>query len=438
MSRFQLPPHNLESERVVLAAMMLREFPLLVPNLRTEHFFSVPHQTIFDVAQQLRTNDQPYDLPTIADQLSQAGSLEDVGGFPYLIQVHESAPSGTIDHSSEYHSKRVVDLWADRAAQYAANEANSGRMDRAELRGELDTIESQVAGNHVVSLQDAVEQFDEEFDKPRKCVSTGFHSLDALFDGGFEAGQLIVLAARPGCGKSAFATSLMSRMSQAGLGVLLCSLEMTANEVVERMVSARSGVKLSDIRRRKITASEQEQRAMAQSEMKISTTMIDDTSVRFREIAAQATRYRSTTDMLIVDYLQLVKGDDPKAGREQEVASISRGLKQLAKKLEIPIVALAQLNRKIEERKGGVPLLSDLRESGSIEQDANVVMFLHQSDEEKPSEINLIVAKSRNGSTGIVPLSFQRQTTCFQPRSTQVDVSVADQFEDQPADDGRF
>lgn len=410
----QVPPNDLDAERWVLAAIMFCRDTPLVAQLQADSFYSEPHQQIFEAAEWLKASGEPCDIGTVANRLATSGRLESAGGLTYLQRVIESVPTRSAENSSEYHSRTVVNCWADRESRYATIEHLHGRLSRAELRCKLDEIESRTAGRRIKTIHEAIGEYHENWYAPRHVMPTGLDDLDTLLDGGFENGQLVIVAARTGVGKSAFVTSWLTRLDQLNQAAMICSVEMTQGEITERMVATKSRVPLTRLRQRNLSESQDSARMEGQAALcagpKI---LLDDVSTSLSEIRANAIRHRNDIDILFVDYLQLVAPTGKHSNREQQVANVSRGLKVLAKQLEFPVVALAQLNR---TQDGKVPTLSGLRESGSIEQDANIVIFLHVPDENKRFEVDAVVAKSRSGRTGTAKLHWNANITAFETR----------------------
>lgn len=433
MDDVYIPPHDKQMERVVIGCLLLAGADADVsPQLDEDCFHLPPHVLAYQVIRKLINEGAPVDVVSVCRGLAAEGVLENAGGASYISSMLSDVP-----HSKHagYYSKCLIDLWADRHTHHLVSMVQHGKMDRKELRFEIDQIEARTSGKRVIGMGEAITEYEQSRKFERRTVKSGLFQLDEHLDGGFEAGQLVILSAMTGNGKTAFATSMLVRISDQGKSAMVISLEMTRKEIVERMISAKAGVPLTKIKRKTESGRQDEERLMAQNALYNSRVLLDDSSTTIDDICRQAMHHRDKIDLLIVDYLQLVESTSG-SNREQEVAKVSRRLKLLAKELEIPVIALAQMNRESQKRTSTVPRLSDLRESSAIAQDANIVMFLHKDEERSNDERQLIIAKNRSGRTGIVNLKWIPEITAFRNYEAAVDTSVADQFLDQTESGG--
>ncbi|MDD5806409.1 MAG: replicative DNA helicase [Eggerthellales bacterium] len=432
-------PSNLEAERSVLAASMLNPeiFDEIASILDPESFSRPAHQTIFSSMMDMASRSIPIDQISLADNLRALGQLEAVGGKPYLVELANNALSLT---NWRTHTEIVKRTSLQRDLIYASASITSLAYDAPDDTNEtIDQAEKILFGatqkrvsSTFLGITDLLTQaFNDimELAKTRDQLAgipTGFKDVDNLF-WGLRGGDLIILAARPAVGKTAFALNVATGAAASGANVLVFSLEMGANQLVQRVLCADARVNLSGLRAGKIQDSDWD--SLAQSAQRLSSfnLWIDDTAgLTLTEMRAKARRQLKGKEngLIILDYLQLMNPATARrdGNRAVEVAEISRGLKVLAKELNVPIIALSQLSRAVESRATKRPMLSDLRESGSIEQDADIVMFLDRSYDEVEAAsadrpdwgtANLIVAKHRNGSLRDIKLSFSPEYTRF-------------------------
>jgi replicative DNA helicase len=434
-SRNGQPPQNLEAEMAVIGSVLVSPSPADtlddLPLLESDWFYADAHRLIWEAIQSLRRSTFPIDAVTVATELDRRKQFEQVGGVKHFTEIMATVPNSS--HAA-YYAALVASSWKSRIAVYGCREvlevADTGSDDEIAAKAEavLRTITERYNPEVDVSIRDVmVEAWAEiqsriDSGQPHG-TATGFADLDELLIG-LGDGELVIVAARPGVGKSAFATCLSLNLGKRGIPSVMISLEMTKLEWSERLLSIESGVSGRKLKNcMGLDTTEREILLETAGKLSKMPLRIDDRpSQRFSSIAATARRAKRKENigMLLVDYLQLVQPDLPPSNnrpREQEVASITKSLKILAKELGIPIVVLAQMNRNIENREDKRPRLADLRESGSIEQDADKVLFLHRpSDfepEERPGEIDVICAKNRNGQTGIVSMAWMAACTRF-------------------------
>jgi len=445
------PPHNLEAERSVLGSVLLHNDCLDdIPQLRPEHFYLAGNRDIFAALLSLRRRDQPCDAVTLATELERASTLSAVGGLPYLHELLSTVPHSA---HARYYAGIVTERAWRRAIIAAGHDATQQAFDDSVDVDEIVTgAEGQLHGileERLGSLQTAVPMGDVMAEawaaitaEQSPGVSTGYAGLDQLTLG-LQPGNLIVLAARPSVGKTSFAANMAWHVAQGGVPVLFHSLEQSRLELAERFLSSASGVPSHALRTRHLSEEQREAVMESAAELGQLPIVMDDHPRNMAQIhaAARLHRRKASLGLLVIDYIQLIEPEDRRAPREQQVADVSRSLKRLAKSLEIPVIVLAQLNREIEKRPDKRPRLSDLRESGSIEQDADLILFLDRPatyDEHADQCLARIhIAKHRNGRTGIVELRWDGETMTF----SGLEQASAEQygfFSDQPIFDGQY
>lgn len=417
------PPHNLDAERSVLGSMLLSNDVIddVAEVLKPECFYSPNYQAMYTAAVAMWDKALPVDPVTLAERLQQDGNLEDVGGVPALLEILDTVPHAG---NAVYYANVIRERWVQRtfiqtnidalrdafARPRELNDLVTATVDR--LHNILESSSNRrFTGTMEETLLNAIQTIGAE---GVQGISTGFEDLDEAV-GGLYPGQLIILAARPGSGKSAFVTNLSLYCAEAGNAVLISSLEMTHLEIAIRLISKVSFVPFTTIQRGSPTESERQQIMTASEQLSRLPIEIDDTPHQsLRHIAAKVRRatQRRNVKLAVVDYLQLIEPEERRVNREQQIAQITRGLKQLAKACHVPIICLSQLNRDVEKRDNKKPRLSDLRESGAIEQDADSVWALWQPDELEPM-IELCVLKQRNGAKRDVKFKWDGPTMSF-------------------------
>ncbi len=437
-------PHDINTERAVLAGIFLSNetFPEIQNWVRTEDFFLPAHQDIFDAMKKLSMKSIPVDLTTVAGYLREQGQLDRIGGAPYLSQI-AMTPSTSM-HAVEY-SKIVSDLSWRRRLLDAAEMCRSAALKPGDTRDIASEIEKRVFGATQEKkstrlakigdlLPDAIKEFERRADQqgaPPAGVLTGLKDLDEVVSG-FRPGQLIVLAAGPGTGKTSLAANIMyySAVKQRK-NVMFFSLEMTQEEVVERILAFSANIDATKLRSGQLNPNDFNELFYAADELGTAPFYIDDRSIlspydvlaQSRKLSAQLNIETPghQVDFIVVDYIQIMKSGINSENRALEVAAITGGLKAIAKELRVPVLALSQLNRDRAKRTGNDskrPQLSDLKDSGAIEADADVVLFIHReqgpdTDSRAPSEAEIIVAKQRSGPTGIVRVTWLGHLTKF-------------------------
>ncbi|HIE98571.1 MAG: replicative DNA helicase [Fuerstiella sp.] len=438
----RVPPQNLDAERGVLGSIMLLNEAIddVGEILKADYFYSDGHQKIFAAIRDLYENNvRGIDGITLAEELMRRDELEDVGGAAYLGEILDAVPHAA---HVRYYSNIVRQKWMQRSLIYACTEILAQSYDMAtDIEDLLQSAERQIfsiveeqvgSGNIAIGdiLMEAFHRIDERMNSEGDVsgVTTGFTDLDAQTTG-LQPTEVIVLAARPSMGKTAFVCNVAEAIARKDkVGVLLFSLEQSNLELAERFLCIVAKVNGHDLRAGNLTAEQRDKLMMASDELARLPLFIDDKPGRtIGQISALARRLhrKSPLGVIIIDYLQLIEPEDKNAPREQQIAGISRRLKFLAKELRVPVIALAQLNRGVELREDKRPRLADLRESGAIEQDADMVMFLHRPDqydpEDRPGEAEIIVAKHRSGPTGLVRLTWRKEYMRFEDYTPMAD-----------------
>lgn len=429
------PPQDIPAEQSVLGAMMLSKDAIadVVEQLKGVDFYRPAHETVFDVIVDLFSAGEPADAITVVDELTKRGSLQKVGGPTYIHTLIETVPTAA---NASYYARivqeravlrRLVDA-GTRIVQLGYADDGGDVLDlvnnaQAEIYAVSDTRKSE---DYVPLAETLGPTLDEIESASRRGegmigVPTGFVDLDALTHG-LHPGQMIVIAARPAIGKSTLGIDIVRSASiRHGLASVVFSLEMSRSEITMRLLSAQAQIALSRLRSGAVSNEEWQKLATVTSEISNSPLFIDDSpNMSLMEIRAKCRRLKQQHDLklVVIDYLQLMSSGKRVESRQQEVSEFSRSLKLLAKELEVPVIAISQLNRGPEQRTDKKPAMSDLRESGSIEQDADMVILLHREDayeKESPraGEADLIVAKHRNGPTDTIVVSFQGQYARF-------------------------
>ena len=432
-------PSNIEAEKSVLGAMFLSKYALqrAVESLNKDMFYSDAHAKIFEVICELSEKSIPIDSTTVVNELGKKNYLNQVGGVEYLSEVINFVPSANnIDEYIKIVEEKSILRRLIEEANFIASDAY--QMD-GELTDVLDQAEKRIlsvvktkGGSEFRSIQDVLLKTQDDLEKLSQNkgevtgISTGFYDLDKVTSG-LHPNELIIIAARPAMGKTAFALNLATNIASLNnKTVALFNMEMGAEQLATRMISSVGQVQGYKMRTARFDHEDWKKINEAMSRLADMKLFIDDTpGMTIGEIRAKCRRLAANTEDLgavIIDYLQLITGSAKWGGnRQQEVSEISRSLKTLAMELNIPIIALAQLSRSVEGRDNKRPILSDLRESGSIEQDADIVAFLYRDDyynkeaaiDEYTSKSEFIIGKHRNGPTTTVDLIFKRDTSTF-------------------------
>lgn len=434
-AHFKVPPHSLEAEMALLGSLLLRPDSLdeVVDIIATEVFYSEKHRAVFETMMELSKKNSPIDMISLSSRLKEKKQLKNVGGDSYLADLVNSVPSAAhLMHYAEIVQKKSMMRKLIRASEEISHlgfneiEDLDSILDQAEKKIFEITTGSQT--QKLVEMSSVLGEAWERLDRLHKSddslrgIPTGFRDLDNRLSG-FQKSDLIILAARPSMGKTALGLDIARQSAiQSGVPVGFFSLEMSSQQLVDRMLASHSRVDAWKLRTGKITASSDFDRIRdALDDLSKAPIFIDDTPANnIMKIRSVARRLKSQKGlgMIIVDYLQLMMPTHTKASDStvQQVTELSRSLKQLARELDVPVLALSQLSRAVEQR-GGKPRLSDLRDSGSIEQDADVVMFIHRDQNNESSNgynnAEILIEKHRNGPTGKIDLYFDEERSTF-------------------------
>ena len=426
-------PFNIEAEISVLGSMLLdnEAINLVTEILRTDNFYKTSHQYIFDTIVNLYNKNNAVDLVILKDELKKQSLLEKIGGAEYLMELEESVPLAS---NVEYYAKIVREKTIKRdlitATAKIQQEAYNDSLESDEL---LDIAEKEIfditqrkfsspTTKLFNILQDTFDHISNLHDSDSRLtgVSTGYYDLDDITSG-FQKSELIIIAARPSMGKSSLVLNIAEHAgTKEKIPTLIFSMEMSAQQVAQNMLCSTAKIDAHLLRTGKLDDNQFSNLSLAMGDLSESEIYIDDTpGLGLLELRAKSRRLKlqHNIQMIIIDYLQLMEGRNAE-NRQQEISTISRGLKALARELEVPVIAVSQLNRSVETRDGHTPRMSDLRESGSIEQDADVIILLHREDyydpTKRPGEVDLNIAKQRNGPTGKVKLTFLREFLRFE------------------------
>jgi replicative DNA helicase len=430
----QLAPHSIEAEEAVLGAILINPDALyeVLSFLRAEDFFIVRHAWIWEATLQLHERRDPIDYLTIVSELEQTGRLAEVGGAAYILSLVNKTPSAlNVEGYGRIVERMAIRRRLIEAASHIAEVAHSGETDIDAVINKSEQVIFEVTerrlARDLVPIKDAVsEYFDHVSFMARHQeevlgVPTGFIDLDRLL-GGLQRSDLIIIAARPGMGKSSWLNSVVMNAARMNQQVALFTLEMSNEQLVQRFVSAETHIPSHKLREGKLDEKDWAQFVAATQYIGTLPVYMDDTpALSTSDLRSKARRLHLELglDVIVVDYLQLMTTPYRSENRVQEISYISRSLKQLARELNVPVVAAAQLSRAVEQRNDKRPQLSDLRESGSIEQDSDVVMFIYRDayynpDSPEGNKAEIHIAKHRNGPTGVVELIFIPQLTQFQ------------------------
>ena len=432
-------PHNLEAEQSVLGSMFLSKYAVqkAVESLTSDLFYSDRNAKIFDAISTLTEKGKPVDLTTVATELEDRKLLKQIGDIEYITEIINSVPTAAnIDEYIKIVEEKAI---LRRLIEEATSIASDGYNTTEDFNDVLDNAEKKILnvvktrkGSEFRSIQEVLSKTQSDLEKLAQTkneitgLQTGFYDLDKVTSG-LHPNELIIIAARPAMGKTAFALNLATNIAMYNnKPVALFNMEMGAEQLAMRMLSSQGQIDGYKIRNGRLENNDWKRVNEAISRLSDTKIYIDDTpGMTISEIRAKCRRLASSESglgIVIIDYLQLISGSAKYAGnRQQEVSEISRSLKTLAMELDIPIVALAQLSRTVEGREDKRPLLSDLIESGSIEQDADIVAFLYRDDyytkqvsiDENTSKSEFIIAKHRNGPTTTIDLVFKRNTSTF-------------------------
>jgi replicative DNA helicase len=427
-------PYSQEAEEAVIGAVLINpnSFLTVAAFLRDDDFYFLRHSYIWQAMQRLHERRDPIDNVTLGKELEGMGHLSDIGGYAYITQLIASTPTSV--HAEVY--GRIVERSAIRRRMLkAADEIRALAVDEelnidrvaAEAEVRLFNVTERQLKREFVSMNEAVNEY---FDRIEHLIQnqsesmglpSGFRDLDALL-GGFQRSDLLIFAGRPGMGKTSFLLSTAVNAARIGGRVAIFTMEMGVEQITQRMISMETGISTQKLRLGRITPQEYTRFVEAAGRVSRFPIFIDDTpALNPMQMRTKCRRLKHEhgIDLIIVDYMQLMNsGGQYQNNRVQEISFISRSLKELARELNVPLFSAAQLSRAVEQRQDKRPVLSDLRESGSIEQDSDIVMFLYRDAvyneaTEFPNQADIIVAKHRNGPTGTISLYFDEKVTKF-------------------------
>ena len=427
-------PKNIDAEQSVIGSMFLTKKAMqkVLENLKEDSFYLDSHKKIFTCINDLDSKGKPVDLTTVTEELNNRDWLKQVGGIEYLTEVIESVP--TAANVDEYikivEDKFVLRTLIDEATSIITESYNTTNdvnevIEVAEKK--IFDVSKNIRSTEFKTIQDVLVKTQNDLEKLASMkgditgIPTGYYELDKITSG-FHPHELIIIAARPGMGKTAIALNMVNNIAiNAKKSVALFNMEMGAEQLATRMLASVGQIDSGKLKTGNLNHSDWKRVNEAVSRLSESRIFIDDTAgITVNEIRAKCRRLAASPsglDIVVIDYLTLIQGNSKSgANRQQEVSDISRALKTMAMELDVPVIALSQLSRGIEQRTDKKPMLSDLRESGAIEQDADIVAFLHCSDEEREKENSLmefVIRKHRNGPLMDIPLIFQRNTSTF-------------------------
>ncbi|WP_301171065.1 replicative DNA helicase [Brevibacillus nitrificans] len=428
----RLPPQNIDAEQSVLGAIFLAKDALETASeiLQPEDFYKTAHQRIFAAMVDLYDKGEPVDLVTVTAALQDRKLLDEVGGVTYLTELSSAVPTAA---NIEYYSKIVLEKSGLRRIIQEATKIVTDGYDAESSQELIATAEQRFSelnergsnGNDFTPIRDVlVETYDKIYQLSTQQtditgVPSGYRDLDRL-TGGFQKSDLIILAARPSVGKTAFSLNVAQNVAHAGETVAVFSLEMAASQLVQRMLCAEGMIDAQKLRVGGLEEEDWEKLTKAIGLLGNAPIFIDDTpGITIHEIRAKCRKLKKQKGLglILIDYLQLIQSKS-KANRQEQVSEISKALKNLARELQVPVIALSQLSRGVEQRQDKRPMLSDIRESGSIEQDADIVAFLYRDDyynkeSEQKNIVEVNIAKQRNGPTGTVELAFLKEYNKF-------------------------
>lgn len=431
----KVPPHDLEAERSVLGAILIDSsaINLVAEFLKPEHFYNPSHQLIFQSMLSLFEKQQPIDIVTLVNQLKTEGNLKKIGGKSYLSDLIDTVPTSA---NIEKYGQIVKDHYTKRKLiEISSRTVEKAFDEQAEVKKLLDGVETEIfslSQEHLhrdfIHLREALAESFERLEELMKSgaqfrgIPTGYEELDKKL-AGFQPSNLIILAARPALGKTSFALNIAANVAiKNKFPVGFFSLEMSKEELVDRLLVAAADIDAWRLKTGRLSDEDYQRITEAMGELSEAPIFIDDTpGISILEMRAKARKLKARNDLrlLFVDYLQLADAGRRFDSRVQEVSFVSQGLKNLARELKIPVIAISQLSRAVEQRGTKKPQLSDLRESGSIEQDADVVLFLYQEEEsedlldQNKRLVKVSIAKHRNGPIGEIDLLFRGDRVKF-------------------------
>ncbi len=432
----RVPPHNLNAEKSVLGAMMLDPYAAShAARLKAEDFYYPANGQIFSAMQELIRQNKPVDFMTLSDLLERRGVLDTLGGLDYLLELNRFVPSAAnMEHYVEMVMERSLLRQMIRLAGKISDECYDGAREAKAILTDAEKAIFTLSQRDVkrdfmpmsVAVKEVYEKAEQLLENPESNpgMSTGYTTLDYKL-GGMLPSQLILIAARPSMGKSAFAMNIAQYVATyRQKSVVVFSLEMPYDQLAQRVLSTGSKVALSKIKKAELEPDEWLMLANAVEEIEKTTILVDDTpGITVMEMLSKCRRVKLERglDLIVIDYLQLISSSadgKSKENRQQEVSEMTRALKLMARELDVPILLLSQLSRAAEKRESHRPVLADLRESGAIEQDADIVLFIYRDSYYKKyeggNEAEIIVAKNRNGATGTATVAWNETIASFQ------------------------
>ncbi len=434
----KVPPHSLEAEQSVLGSLLTDGEALMKVTdvLKADHFYRKAHQTVYEAILEVAEKGEPADLITVSEELKKAGNLDAIGGLDYLSELASAIPTTS---NVLYYAKIVAEKAMLRSLIRAGGQIVSSAFEEGneissilDKAGQIIFDVAQKRTSHALQpikpiLHSTFEHIEDRHHNFQEGIffsgiPSGFSDLDEL-TAGFQKSELVIIAARPSMGKTSFALNIAENVAiSARIPVAVFSLEMAKEQLVMRMLSANANIDAHRLRTGNMRDEDWKRLGTASGKLSEAPIYIDDSGlVTVMDIRNKARRLRMeepNLGLIIIDYLQLMQGHRSTESRQQEISEISRGLKTLARELDVPVIALSQLSRAVEARQNKRPMLSDLRESGSIEQDADVVMFIYRDEYYNPEtedkfKAEIIIAKQRNGPTDTVKLFFDKALTKF-------------------------
>lgn len=424
----KLPPQNIDAEQSLLGALLIDKDAIVKVSeiLSIRDFYRTDqHAPVYDAIQTLYERREPIDLVTVTEELKRKSVYDKIGGASYLTSLVNIVPtSAHIEHYAkiikEHSIRRSLITQATKLIERAYNESENVDQILENAESDIFSISQEHVSRDFIPIKDALTESFDRLDELQKSsgklrgVSTGFRDLDNKL-AGMQDSNLLILASRPGQGKTSLALNIAQHVGTAGTPVGIFSLEMSQEELVDRLLIGQADIDAWKLKTGRLGESDFDKLSLAMGELAEAPIFIDDTpGISISEIRTKARRLQVEHGLkfLIVDYLQLIHGRNLE-NRVQEVSEISQNLKNLARELKIPVLAISQLNRSVEARGTKRPQLADLRESGAIEQDADVVMFIYREDPDKGENVTLDIQKHRNGPTGEIQLFFRAERTKF-------------------------
>lgn len=437
----RIPPHSVESEQSILGSILLDKEAIITvtETIQPEDFYKEAHKIIYECMMKLNNKNEPIDLITLTEELKKQGHLEDIGGISYITSLSTIVPTTS---NVKYYADIVKEKSVLRKLIKVSNDIlNSGYDSSIKVEDLLEKAEKKIFD---ISQEKSSEDFQsinsvlmDTYDMIEKLytnkeditgITTGFDDLNKKTNG-LQRTDLILVAARPAMGKTAFSLNLVQNAALKGnASVAVFSLEMSKEQLVQRMLSAQSHVELKKIKNGSLDENDWPRIIDAMSVLSNASIYIDDTpGIKISELRSKCRKLKieKGLDLILIDYLQLMEGDGGNESRQQEISKISRSLKVIAKELNCPVVALSQLSRAPEQRSDHRPMLADLRESGAIEQDADIVMFLYRDeyyhpDSDRKNIGEIIIAKNRHGETGSVELVWLGEIQKFANKAREI------------------